>query len=512
MSESMPPELWLEAFQYLPFWDLRCVAQTSRSFLSVARILLFSKIVLRPYATPEPQKAQTTQAVPLSPDAAVAYSNKLGFLMSQPIAPLVQRIVIRTAWASAALTTEGESNENTEPSRPLALLRQLAIRMHRFPALTSLSFAQIRIPRSLLAHLATLPNLDEIDIYKSTLTKEAAVDGERTVPRPRKLSLSYARLAAWLPLFGLDRLVQLSLSGCTLSSAGDALPTLPLVSRLSIEFALATIVGDISLLAKFPSVEFLEVKTSGTWPNLKPRPRLRRAPPLPRLKRLTASAQPSIIHLFLPAAPASALVIPWCNAGPAQVVKSLAVMKAQLTGITSLSVSSRGAVPMEDAISLADLHKMLLFFPHLVEFAYTVDAPMYGDECMDCHECHEDVQSLGSFLFFDHLSRVTALPTTLSRLFVFHMSSDMEEFNFRPTPRGLTMTPLRNRLTAQCNTLSDVFLVGEDFKFRWRAGLGPSASRVEEEFAWTRADDEEEYIFDDMLETFREAWADRTPL
>ena len=179
----LPPEIWLNIFQsqQLSRRNLRNVSLTQRSFRLLAQPLLFR------YITFDTLLSWTTDGSYQTPAYLLRFHERLKFLASEPIAPLVRSIL-----------TYRFSRPMSSPSPTLVSCYEMHVSLFtslpRFPNLCVIGGLEIKFTLPMLISLYSVPRLQRINLFMCHTDIDKPLDNTR---RSKIVELKYSPRDFW---------------------------------------------------------------------------------------------------------------------------------------------------------------------------------------------------------------------------------------------------------------------------------------------------------------------------
>ncbi|KAJ7061826.1 hypothetical protein C8F01DRAFT_1138449 [Mycena amicta] len=279
-NDRVPPELWIETFKDadLSFDDLQALCLTNRSFVHLARPLLFSHFRFRAYVS-EPDANIPGELVLQLPNARLVQRNleRLEFWLSDTIAPLVRTCEIES-WGRRGLSSL--DGPFTPLDHPDGMLGPLVAQLERFSGLQHLILWGLRIGGDLLLKVSRMLSINELKVARCTVKAAVPSSSPRITDGPRISRVVFhgrdyvprdmdMDMGPWTPFLDPRYLRTLSMAGFrSWSDAPQAVPIFPRITQLSITISYnwrPQYQSFKEILPKFPAVEVLEI-TSRSHP------------------------------------------------------------------------------------------------------------------------------------------------------------------------------------------------------------------------------------------------------
>ncbi|KAJ7107700.1 hypothetical protein C8R44DRAFT_319267 [Mycena epipterygia] len=474
MISRVPNELWLKVFHHLPRDALKDVSLTYHTFHNIARTLLFTDFEFHPYAI----GANGTLLLPSATEVDQSLEH-LAFWCSEDIAPLVHSCNV-TPWRKIGPVWSAWNFSIT--NTPYILLAAFFERLSCFTHLQRLSSRDVHFTQIGMGNLYRLPALAHLDIAMCKVAAGETIESTSQTVGLSSFSLhdnvaSETGMDHWLPLLRPDHLRELNLP-CNLHLFSETIhhfPSFSHVHKLSATMSLATMAHIMPALFKFPAVQVLAV---GYWGSLYlPTSIVQGSNVLPVLTEYTGSYQ--TLHFFLRPI-LSRITTRFCSSN--DFITHLQGIQIP-SNITSFDANF-------DDLDNASLNAICSLFPRLTELRIRISFDQHASEGVN----------LKVIDFFEELTEITALPSTLERLALCWEFEFYDEDYLPPSNDNFPeFTCLRDALVAKCPALTSLWLDGYDFLFRWRKLLDGA---VDEE---TSEDAEDAEIMREGFAVFWEA-------
>ncbi|KAJ7107709.1 hypothetical protein C8R44DRAFT_804112 [Mycena epipterygia] len=301
-----------------------------------------------------------------------------------------------------------------------------------------------------MGNLYRLPALAHLDI---TVCKVAAGETIESTSQTVGLSsfslhdnvASEAGMDHWLPFLRPEHLCELNLP-CNFRLFSETIhhiPSFPHVHKLSATMNLATMAHNMTVLSKFPAVQVLML---GGWGLLEPSSIAQVSSVLPVLTEYTGPYE--TLHLFLRPT-LSRINTTFCSYN--DFITHLQAIQIP-SNVTSLEANF-------DDLDNASLNAICSLFPQITELRILIS---YGEDDW------EGVNLKVRIEFFEELTEISALPSTLERLALCWEFEFYDEDYLPPSEDDIPeFTVLRDAFVAKCPALTSLWLDGHDVLFRW---------------------------------------------